>query len=613
MFVYGILAILQILFLPGLIIYKKAGIKGSVIQNLSVIIGASLLSNYLGVLILTVLNIYTRAVAFVIVGVELIFLFQFYRSALLCTLSECIARIIESIIQQGRIFIRYFSQPEDEKEKLYRFFYTLFFIFAAFLAFIGLWWSIKLLAYNLGTVFTKWDAVVSWNKWAVIWSQQKTLYGVSAYPQMMPTNWSLTYLFMGNTEVQFFAKAIVPIFMALILLMLTDLAFQKKEAGYLLAVLFVYLMSKKLLGAWLTAGYSDIPLAYFTLLSVYILLIREEKTERQELQKTAFFGMTFAAAAAVTKQAGIYVVVIYPLLFYFAILRPIYGYNFKKIFQLLWKPILLAIIIVAPWYIYRQFVFMSGTDIPELPHILDVTKNAHKTAAIKEQIFGALSQLGKYLVLLIALLPFLLILDPINQAVVLLIAFPFTLLWAVIASYDARNLALAIPLIGMTAGVGFGKLTSLSIKTLIRIKAHRIKTIVLPILFLIALFAGSYHWKNETLLNKQIEEQKQLFSPEKNQMLLNYIDQNPGAVNKILTYYPLDYIPGLAEYKIHDKFDNFSIFEAKIQDETVTHILIPKSATPEIEAYVEEKIQTGEYELIFENSQWVSYRFIRIR
>ena len=96
-------------------------------------------------------------------------------------------------------------------------------------------------------------------------------------------------------------------------------------------------------------------------------------------------------------------------------------------------------------------------------------------------------------------------------------------------------------------------------------------------------------------------------------MLLDYIDQNPGAVNKILTYYPLDFIPGLAEHKIHDKFDTFAIFEAKIQDETVTHILIPKAAAPEIEAYVEEKIQTGDYELIFENSQWVSYRFIRIR
>lgn len=613
MFIFGILSLLQILFIPGLLIHKKITLKGSFIQNLSVVIALSMLSNYLGVLLLTLLHLYLRVVVLGIFLIEIALLLYLYRDTLRRPLGESITQAIDLLTQQGNALVQYLGEPRDEKEKLYRFFYSLFFLASAFLAFVGLWWALKLFFYNIGTVFSQWDAVVSWNKWAVIWSQQETLYGVSAYPQMMPTNWSLTYIFMGNTEVQFFAKSITPLFTLLIFLMLLDLSLDKKEAGYLLGVLLTYLLFKKLIGMWMTAGYSDIPLAYFTFLSIYWLHKHAENTNTLGEKQTIFLGMSFAAAAAVTKQAGIYLVVVYPVLLYLLLLRPRYGYDFRKVIQILWQPILLAFIIVAPWYLYRQFVFISGTDIPELPHILNVTESAHQTAVIQEKILSALAQLGKYRLLLFALLPFLFILNPVNRWVALLIALPFTLIWAFVASYDARNLSLAIPLIAMTSGAGFSWLVQKGLRLLLRGNLHRLKTLIIPILFAIFLIWGNSHWSNEILQAKQTEEQMQLFSPEKNQMLIEYIAQNPDAVNKILTFYPLDYIPGLAAYKIHDKFDTFAIFEAKIQNQAVTHILIPKAAEPDIEAYVEQKIQTGEYELIFENSQWVSYRFIRIR
>ena len=53
-------------------------------------------------------------------------------------------------------------------------------------------------------VFGEGDVSISWNSWALIWSQGHFPSGAIGYPQFIPTIWAVTYIFTGSTE-QYFA------------------------------------------------------------------------------------------------------------------------------------------------------------------------------------------------------------------------------------------------------------------------------------------------------------------------------------------------------------------------------------------------------------------------
>ncbi len=94
---------------------------------------------------------------------------------------------------------------------------------------------------------------------------------------------------------------------------------------------------------------------------------------------------------------------------------------------------------------------------------------------------------------------------------------------------------------------------------------------------------------------------------------MDYVEKNPNTVNKILSLYPLEYVPGLEEYNVDFKFDSVEEFKIRINNPDITHLMVPKSASNDIHGYIVEKINAGEYELVFENAEWKPYQFIRIR
>ena len=612
MFFLGILSLLQIIFLPGSLLYKKIDYRGSFIQNLTFIFASSLIINYCGVFFLTALKLYTQSMVLFLFFVEIVLFFWLYRKMLNTPFESGVKWFldwIESIIKAGEEFLKI----KNKEERITMILSSVFFIGASVFALNGIWWAVKLVFYNTGTVFNVWDAIVSWNPWAIEWAQNSFPVHTVRYPQLIPTNWSLTYVFVDNLDVQFFAKTIVPLFTLFILLLLVDLGISTKKGGYLLGVFFTYLMIKKFLGGWVMAGYSDLPMAYFSLLSIYTLIKNNEKLDEESIRKKLFLGIFFASGAAVTKQPGLYLLAVFPLFAYFSLLRPIYGKDVKRIASLLWKPMVMAILIVLPWYFYKQITFIQGSDTTGIATILKVTQNAHKTTMLIELIKNAILQLDKYLALFILIALMIFFIDRLNRWVVLLIVFPFTLLWAGTASYDMRNLALVIPLLGMTAGVGFGKLIEMGIQLFVKIKFHRIKFWVILLFLLIAVFLGGFRWTSLILQEQQIELQRQLFSPDKNYMLLDYIEENPRVVNKILSLYPLEYIPGLREYNLNFNFNSLEEFKRRIDNPVVTHLMVPKTASEEIHSFIAGKIELGEYELIFNNAQWKKYQFIRIR
>lgn len=56
----------------------------------------------------------------------------------------------------------------------------------------------------VGGVFTNWDAVVSWNQWAISWALNEFPHGTYNYPQLLPISESISYVLMDSTGIQFF-------------------------------------------------------------------------------------------------------------------------------------------------------------------------------------------------------------------------------------------------------------------------------------------------------------------------------------------------------------------------------------------------------------------------
>ena len=90
---------------------------------------------------------------------------------------------------------------------------------------------------NTGNVFYSWDAVVSYNEWAINFSN--SIYpGGMVRPELIPKLWSMTYL-ITSSEIEFFAKFTTVIYPILILLVcLDEILVNKKPSNYLKLFLF---------------------------------------------------------------------------------------------------------------------------------------------------------------------------------------------------------------------------------------------------------------------------------------------------------------------------------------------------------------------------------------
>lgn len=263
MFITGILAILQITLLPGMLVLRWRKVRAGAIQFLAYAFGLSLLINYLIVFLLAALKLYTRLTLGMLIASELFFLVGAYRDILSLPLGEATQRLwhaLTSWLASLRLEIKVRDDSNQTLINLTR----LGFLLGAFVLAIGsILWMLQVYRLNLGTVFNSWDAVISWNRWAVAWAGNQIPPDTGYYPQLLPANWSLTYVAMNNPAVQFFAKSLAPLFLLWIFLLLFDLGLDGKTFGFFLAITITRLITKKFTGEFIAEGYSDIPATFF--------------------------------------------------------------------------------------------------------------------------------------------------------------------------------------------------------------------------------------------------------------------------------------------------------------------------------------------------------------
>lgn len=611
MILLGLVGFLQATVLPGVLILRLARFRGGLVQTLAYVLGLSLLANYLLVWLLVELGLYSRVSVLVIAAIEAAGLAWLCRSWLAAPLGVHLHGWNAAV---KSFFLTLFppvsdSSTDRETVQTAR---AVMLAIAGTLALSSILWMLHVFRLNLGTIFQAWDAVLSWNTWAAQWAQGYLPFDTGSYPQLLPANWSLTYAAMGSTSVQFFAKATTPLFFLFILLLLFDLGLDARSVGLLLAVTAARLMMKKFLGEYVADGYADFPVAMMAFLPVYALLKVEREPDPNRREMGVWLGAAFAAGAAVTKQSGAYILALYPLLAYLLALRLAPGLDSARRRRLVWLPFAMAVLVASPWYVRYQVGLLHAAGSGEPGWMTAGIYNWTTRQTIIEKLVHGFSLLEKYA----ALPAFTLLALPLMRRgyrwLAALVVLPFTVLWAAFISYDTRNLALAMPVMALCAGAGVDGLLDLALRGLERLRPARVKLWALLVLLLVIIAAGLlYRFPAAELEASQLDQQRQLFNPELNQKLYAFA-ATEGAPLKVLTNYPLHYLPGFENSQVQFTFTDYDTYRGELDDPSVGYLLAPLVTPNEIAVDIEARLADGRFELVFEDDHFVPYRLIRI-
>jgi hypothetical protein len=609
MFLLGTMALFQSMVLPGVLILKRLKFSGSFIQRLSYTVGLSLVTTFCGIFLLTLLGLYKQAVVLVIFAIQVAGLFWVYRPELGKPVVPALAQTWNRFVHSIRDFVLPISEAEPRplKRLTQSILNLIFFVLAVNV----LWWAFRLFLNYLVSIFDAWDAINSWNQWALTWASGHVPLYTHDYPQLIPAIWSLTYVFMGNTKVQFFAKALMLSFTFLTLLLSVDLGLRTKKSGFLIGTVLTYLLLKKFLLPELTNGYVDIAVAYFTLLNFHSLVQLLDTTDEGQRPVLLVLSAVFAGGAAMTKQSGVFIFLLYFPLVYLGILRPLYAGQFRPLL----KPVLLAgtiaAILALPWYIFKFIAFQMGLDRPQVQTLIQVSSNTYDGAPLVAQTVAAFGQFDKYLLLFPLILLGLAILPAFYRWLIVLFVLPYPFLWAYVASYDTRNLSIWLPVFALIAGLVLEELLLRSASLVENFRVVRLRAFLIPSVFLVLLLLGNYYIPAAKLIERQGQLQRQAFSPQKNKAIYKIVAKE-GPQVRILTNYPIDYLPGLEEVRVDFGFRDYNDFMYRLQNPAIEYLLLPRVIDPQISEYIEQKLTSGDYELVFENREWLYYRMIHI-
>jgi hypothetical protein len=595
MFILGMLAVFQITFLPGILIYKAFRNQKGIINSLVFTFGLSLIANYCGIFLLTALGLYTSTVVYTIFFIEIALALWLYRETLFSSLGNLGTNIVKRLtttISNLEIKI----SKDNPNQAVANLLVGGVFVFFIIMAFSSLWWITKFWWNNIGSVFTMWDPVVQWNAWANAWFQNRIPLNTFLYPQLGPIIFSIPYIFLGSSQIQLFTTGFMPLFSIFILLIMLDLGLRYRRVGYFIGLVITRFGE----------GYVDLPLAFFSLVSIYCLLLAENEKRKDTMKQTLLLGAIFSAGASVTKQSGLYLFALYPILAYFIVLRKYEGMAFKEKVKLVLFPSLVLLIIVLPGYVFAQINTLSGIN---KSNAWGVFVKHYGGLDYLERIPVAFASLEKYAYLYLLLALMLPILSYSHRWIALSIVFPFTLIWSILLSYTHRNLSLAIPFLGLTVGVGLEESLNLFKKLITRIRLDRLKVVIIPIIFVLAVLGSGYYFADSVLVNQQVEEQRDIIFPSLNRQLYKFFPEG-GPYDKIITRYPIRHLPGFENSQIRYRFETYEGYIAireKYPD--VKLLLIEKKADEQIFEELYQQIEMGNYKLIFEDH---GYLFIQI-
>ena len=526
------------LMLPGYILLRLLGVELSLSRSVLVCASLSLLLNYLLVAGLTLLHAYSTPVLWAIVAVELIIV--------LILLS--IKRPVWSVLRKDHAAVQSYYQACLQGKTGWPAFWQYAVLILALLSVGYFVWQVWV---QLGQIFTAWDPVMSYNVWATDWASNQLPTYTWHYPQLLPANWSLAYVMIGPlngaVDLQIFPKMIMPLFPLLVLWNLLTLGIEKRQPGYLLGVSLSAYLLLDLVGTNLGQGWVDVAVAFAGFLAVSLLLVANDQL--QQWRRWLWIIALVCAAGALTKQAGLYLLLLYP------ILAGLLTRNLKQPNR--WVHILAAwvigLLIVLPWYVYVQWKIMGGTGTSEIGFVTSQIYQASHLNFLMRLIWPFFA-VGLGCILLFIASWRCALRGGQWRLLFYWVVLPYTLIWMVFYSYSLRNFTLMLPFIGAMAGcelwqaggAGWLRTGATKLASWIRQFEPVVVFFVVIVVAMVISVSPYYHWQQLNM--RQYNLQTYLGQKTLNWKLYAYYRQH-GLKGKILTSWDyLGHLPILKHY-----------------------------------------------------------------
>jgi hypothetical protein len=594
---------MQMFLLPGLVLSRFFQFRKNLFDKVLILFCTSLIFNYCFIFVLTLLRIYTRITLGILIAAELIAIVWLYREEFRTPIQGLLRSAQDGL---SEVMSRFFPNSARENASGLSFFVVIFLLL---LSVRSILWAVNIFVQNLLSVFSAWDAVVSWNHWAMLWAENQIPFESHFYPHLIPLNWSISYVLLGSTTLQFFAKGIMPLFTLMILLGFLSLAIQTQKYHFLVALVLMQLLLKNFLNNGLSNGYVDIAAAFFTFATVYTLIRAREIPEMGQRRQLYMLGALFSAGGAIAKQPGVYMALCFPVLVYADVVLSKLAVDKKQLWT--WIAWFAAISFIwVSWYVLKEIQMLTSTERASMETLVHLSANRFNSTSIVGQIAAAIGQYREFVILFVLIALVFPWMDRFYKVLTLLFL-PYPLLWAWLASYDTRNLAIFLPVLALIAGYAIDKLIVQILNASERVRSLRMPLYVPLALAFVSLLGLNFVASPGKLQQMQIDQQKQIFSPVKNQMLYDLVAAN-GPQTRILTNYPMKYLPNLEENQVRFDFDDFDIFLAHMKNPAIEYMLVPNSINQKVDDYIAGKINAGDYQVILKDKQWKVFTLIRI-
>lgn len=494
-FFFSTLAIFQSYILPGLLFSKK--LNGSFIFKIISIILISLLCNFFFISLLIFLNLYLKEILYFVFLAQIIFIYHLYKY-----------ENLEIIINYNLfIFIKLFV-------------FTLI-IFALYK--------------NSGNVFYAWDAVVSYNEWAIKFADGNYPNGM-VRPYLIPKIWSMIYVFSNNSDVALFAKFTTFLFPSLILLMcLDEILVYKKIRDLIKLILFcLFFYLKK---NFILTGYVDIPL--ISMIYSFFYFCRRQKIN---LAISAIF-ISFTI-----KLSAVFIFT------YFL---------FSKKKYLIKKIILSLVILFYFIFLYQSKLnnFFSSDIFNEMGQ----NDNFNLLAQFKHSLKMLFDQ---NLIYFLILSLFGLFINNFCRLVLIFYILPGWIYWSLLLSYDSRNFLFLFPALIITNSIIIEKIL-LKIfprisnfvytfdKTLLNSKNIKLNSKII-FLTIVILTSGTLIIKDtEVIKYDELKKNNMIGNNLMNNKLIELMNTNQLTTNNFVTDFQLIFfVPAFKKYINWNNFLN---------------------------------------------------------
>jgi hypothetical protein len=304
-------------------------------------------------------------------------------------------------------------------------------------------------------------------------------------------------------------------------------------------------------GMYIASGYVDLPVAFFALAPIYLLSCAEVETDGSRLRAHIAAATICVAGCGLTKQAGFYLAAVFPLILYLFMRNRFRTIGEMRVLPTVGVVVCALLLFVVPWQVYEEIRVLQGFEVRETA----MTPGVHRGRSFPERAIWAWTiweaHLTRPLACFAALAIGLSIVFRRALPITLLITIPFTAIWALLFSYDRRNLAMAHPFIGISAGMGavagWNWLCAL-------FRRRPMPKHVATGLAVLAILALAMPWiLREEILAAHDRKLRNLGSSEINEVLYAYHAQH-GFEGRILTNYRLlSALPELREFVYFDR------------------------------------------------------------